>query len=300
MEHGTPLCCSIWQTNGPTRSCSRGLERVKVEATWIPWTYSRLTYASGYGAGVASPGWYEQLWDAPDRISIHWITRAARLLREEGLDASSANVIEAVRLGEALAAMRELPVPGRAELNEAILTVLCNGAERPMSLIRERLEVAERPGTVPAETPAVPLQRDLEMQQRRLRLKATTEITTLDLDLRNETDRARSRLLHRLLLLNLPWGKPQQVWGKSGTFHEFWQLQWKVEFAVSLIEANVWGNTVENAATAFVRHSADMLQELPLLTALWTRPCWRSCPALWITCYKWCSSAPPSLPMCGT
>jgi hypothetical protein len=35
----------------------KGLPKVKVSATWIPWTYSRLAYASGYGAGIESPGW---------------------------------------------------------------------------------------------------------------------------------------------------------------------------------------------------------------------------------------------------
>ncbi len=246
----------------------KGLKQVKVEATWIPWTYSRLSYAGGYGAGVSSPGWFEHLWQTPDRIAIRWVARAAHLLREEGLDASSASIIEAVRLGESIAALRDLPMPGRAELNEAILTVLCSGNERPMNLIREKLEIDERLGSVPAETPVVPLQRDLEAQQRRLRLKPSTEITTLDLDLRNETNRTRSHLLHRLNLLGIPWGKPQQVWGKSGTFHEVWRLQWQVEFAVSLIEANVWGNTVEGAASAFVRHKAGTLDELPRLTAL--------------------------------
>src|SRR5207244_5588364 len=33
----------------------KGLPKTKVVATWIPWTNSRLTYASGYGAGVRSP-----------------------------------------------------------------------------------------------------------------------------------------------------------------------------------------------------------------------------------------------------
>src|SRR6266567_484188 len=61
-----------------------GFKRIKVEATWIPWTNSRLSYRSGYGAGVTSPGWYEHLWTAPDRVTIRWITHAAHLLREKG------------------------------------------------------------------------------------------------------------------------------------------------------------------------------------------------------------------------
>lgn len=273
------VVCGAWHapvlTNpGPAQADATllsGLKRIKVEATWVPWTNSRLSYRSGYGAGVASPGWYEHLWTAPNRIAIRWITQAAQLLRMEGLDASSASVIEAVRLSEAVAAMRDLPMPGMAELHEAIETVLCHGDATPMQLIRARMEIGEKLGEVPATTPTVPLQRDLELKQRRLRLKSSAEITQLDLDLRNETDRSRSQLFHQLHLLGIAWGKPLGSSNKKGTFHELWQVQWQVEFAVSLIEANIWGNTVESAATAFARHSADNAQDLPSLTALLDR-----------------------------
>src|SRR5205085_11101105 len=113
------VVCGAWHAPvlinpGPAKADTeilKGLKRVKTEATWIPWTNSRLAYRSGYGAGVTSPGWYEHLWTAPDRITIRWLANAAQLLRAEGLDASSANVIEAVRLSESLAALRDLPMP---------------------------------------------------------------------------------------------------------------------------------------------------------------------------------------------
>ncbi|QBD77919.1 hypothetical protein EPA93_18725 [Ktedonosporobacter rubrisoli] len=246
----------------------KGLKRVAVNATWIPWTNSRLAYRSGYGAGITSPGWYEHLWAFPDGSVVRWIANAAGLLRGQDLDVSSASVIEAVRLGEALAALRNLPMAGLAELHEAIKTVLCHGDAAPMSLIREKLEINEKLGQVPTEATVVPLQYDLEARQRALRLKPTVEKTELDLDLRKELDRARSQLLHRLRLLNIEWGKPQAVRGKMGTFHEHWQLQWRVEFIVTLIEANIWGNTIESAATAYVSHEAEAAQELPQLTEL--------------------------------
>jgi hypothetical protein len=246
------------------------LKPVKVEATWIPWTNSRLAYRSGYGAGVHSPGWYEHIWTAPDKVTIRWSALAARLLRDEGLDASSASVIETVRLAEALAAMRDLPMPGLAELHEAILTVLCHGNTAPMNLIRQRLEIGNRLGKVPPETPMVPLQQDLENQQRRLHLERKTEPATLDLDLRNQRDRARSRLFHQLLLLNLPWGKLQRGNQRQmGTFHELWQTRWEVEFVVKLIEANIWGNTVERAATSYACHLAEQADDLSALTMLY-------------------------------
>ena len=33
----------------------RGLPKVKATLTWVPWTYGRLSYTSGYGAGIRSP-----------------------------------------------------------------------------------------------------------------------------------------------------------------------------------------------------------------------------------------------------
>ncbi len=270
---------SVGRTKGDVALLS-GLKRVKVAATWIPWTNSRLSYRSGYGAGVTSPGWYQHIWTAPDLASVRWVTHAAHLLRAEGLDASSASVIEAVRLGDALAAMRDLATPGLAEMHEAILTVLCHGNAEPMNLIRQRLEIGDLLGEVPPETPAVPLLRDLEQQQRRLKLKPTTAVETLDLDLRKETDRSRSCLLHRLSLLGLEWGKPQlSTQRQMGTFRETWGLQWQVEFAVKLIEANIWGNTVEGAASSYVCHLSDEATSLPQLTALLDRAVLADLPA---------------------
>ena len=45
----------------------KGLPKIKVQATWVPWTYGRLCLPSGYGAGIESPGWYRPPLDAPPR-----------------------------------------------------------------------------------------------------------------------------------------------------------------------------------------------------------------------------------------
>ena len=96
----------------------KGLVKIKTVATWIPWTYNRLSLASGYGAGIVSPNWYHFLWQQPDKPVIHWLTQVAHLFREHGIDISSAHVIESVRLAEALAAMRGRPLPSLDELND--------------------------------------------------------------------------------------------------------------------------------------------------------------------------------------
>ena len=245
-----------------------GLPKRKTTATLIPWTYSRLTYRSGYGAGVQSPGWYAHIWHSNDNAPTRWLATAARLLRARDLDASSASVIEARRLADALAAMREIRSPGLAELNEAILTVFCHGETAPLRLIRSGLEIGDVIGEVPQDTPTVPLAQDLARQQSSLRMKPSTEIKRLDLDVRKEGDLARSRLLHRLGVLGIDWGIHEQSGGRTSTFHEVWRVEWQPEFAVAMIEANIWGNTVESAATAKVVHAAETGTDLAAVTKL--------------------------------
>ena len=66
----------------PDQRTLKGLPKVKVAATWVPWTYGLLARDSGYGAGVDSPAWYDQLFDEADDPIARWLGRAARLLRE--------------------------------------------------------------------------------------------------------------------------------------------------------------------------------------------------------------------------
>lgn len=241
----------------------------KTAATWIPWTFDRLSFESGYGAGVTSPGWYEHLWLNHDQISSRWLTKVARFMREEDLDASPASVIEAVRLAESLAALRGRSIAGLDELSEATLSILCHGNPLPMHVIERKLIVGNRLGEIPDHAPNVPLQRDLAAQQRTLRMKVSADDAELDLDLRKDTDGLRSRLLHRLCILDVPWGKrTADQKQRASTFHEVWRLQWKPEFAVALIEAARYGNTVLDAAAACVQEQAKSASDLSELTRL--------------------------------
>lgn len=243
--------------------------RKPAAATWIPWTYDRLCFDSGYGAGIASPGWYEHLWTHREQGPARWLTRVSRLMREEGLDASPASVIEAVRLADSLASVRGRAMTGLDELSDATLAVLCHANPLPMEVIRRKLVVSDRLGQVPDEAPTVPFQRDLAALQKSLRMTVSAESVVLELDQRKEIDLARSRLLHRLLIVGIPWGEQVEAQRRSaGTFRETWRLEWLPEFGVSIIEAARWGNTVEDAAGAFVRRRAGKAKELVELTGL--------------------------------
>ena len=226
----------------------KGLPKIKTAAAWTPWSYERLSYRSGYGAGVDSPVWYELLWEKHAALGARWMTRAARLLRDEDIPVSSAHVIEACRLADALASVRGRPIPGLAEYNDAAVSVLGSGDALALRLIHHRWHFGDRLGVVPEEFPTAPVQQDLAAQQKRLRLPPKAEEKTFDLDLREAIDRERSQLLRRLRLLGIAWGRLQTHTGGRGTFHELWQIGWKPEFAIALIEASRYGHTVEHAA----------------------------------------------------
>ena len=247
----------------------KGLPKVKVACTWVPWTHERLAFASGYGAGVTSPGWYAHLFAAPDQPVERWMRRVAELLRAEGLDASTASLVEAVRAADALATLRRRPFPGLPEVEDAALTVLCGGSDLALKLIERRLVVGEVLGHVPDETPMVPLAEDLRKLQRSLRFKPEATAGHKELDLRKPGDLERSRLLWRLRVLDVPWGRPAHAQGMSrGTFKEAWRLAWQPELEVRLIEQSRWGTTVEAASQARAIADATEAETLADLTAL--------------------------------
>jgi hypothetical protein len=246
----------------------KGLPKLKTSATWVPWTYDRLTFASGYGAGVRSPGWYEHVWKSKSSLIESWMTRVARLLRKKGIDCSSAHIIEGVRLSHTLATLRARPLPDLADIQDAVRSVFCFDSDLPIRLIQQELFIGDRLGEIPEETPMIPLQQDLLRLQKSLRLKPEALEKQLDLDLRNENDRSRSALLHRLNLLGVAWGTVQQGKSGKGTFHELWTLRWEPGLVVPLIVAGALGNTIEQAAAAQLRKLAGETTELRVLTGL--------------------------------
>jgi uncharacterized protein DUF5682 len=238
------------------RALIKDLPRLKVEATWVPWTDSRLSAFSGYGAGVISPGWYRHLWSlytrrkmpSAEEFASAWQSRTAFKLREEGYTAPTASAIEATRLALGLAALRDLPMPGIAEMREASLAAMCDGNPVPLAMLERKLYIGERVGELGERVPQNPLARDLAEWQRKTRLKPQDLELEIKVDLRSEAGLLKSTLLHRLNLINVPWGKLLDAQAGRGTFREVWVIEWEPWYSVSLAEALVHGVTIEQAA----------------------------------------------------
>ncbi|MFV0429717.1 MAG: DUF5682 family protein [Arachnia sp.] len=239
----------------------RGLPKVKTQITWVPWTQQRLSLSSGYGAGVVSPGWYHHLFDTQDQPVARWLTQVAGVLRANDLAVSSAHIIEATRLAETLATMRGRPMPGLPELTEAVWSVMCEGSDLVLDLVTAEAVVGQRLGRVPDTVPAVPLDADLRATAKRLRLPMKATQRSLVLDLRKASDLARSQFFHRLQILRIEWAVPAAA-TTTGTFKEAWQVEWRPELAVAVVDAATYGTTVEQAAGAALLAGAKTLSDL--------------------------------------
>jgi hypothetical protein len=229
----------------------KGLAKCAIQSTWIPWTNERLTLESGYGAGIDYPGWYEHIWQHHHQnqaLNETWLAKVANLLRKDGVDVSTASLIDAVRLADTLATLRGFQVPAIEEFNEAITTTFCFGDDIYLKLIRKKLLIGHRMGKVPVDAPKMALQQDFEQQLKTLRLKLSDEKELL-LDLRKELHLKRSIFFHRLKLLGLKFAIKNPAISGKGTFKEAWKLKWEPEFAIDIVNASTFGNSILSAAT---------------------------------------------------
>lgn len=255
------------EKNDETLLKSRFTPKIKTGVTWIPWTNSRLSVESQYGAGITAPAWYECQWSYPVDTAENWLTRVARLFRSKYRDVSTAHVIEAHRLSFALCSLRGRSLPNLTDLNEAVVSVMCGGDIQVFDQIMKELLVGEKIGTVPDTLPKHPLQLDFEMQAKKCRLVQQPIEKELGLDLRNALDLQRSILLYRLQALNIRWAHQTLVRSK-GTFKEVWRISWSPEMMIQILEMGIWGSTVELAAMHYIQHQADESTEISKIASL--------------------------------
>ncbi len=244
----------------------KGLKKTKLESTWIPWNYELLAFSSGYGAGVISPAWYEMLFRYRSTLSIRWMSRVGRLLRKEGHDASPAHTLEAVNLAHTLTAMRNKAVTGLAELKDAAITVFCKGEDQLFKLIETRLITGDKVGKVPDEITGIPIQKDFHKVVKTARLSSalkSSETIKKTFDLRVDTQLLASRLLHRLSILDINWGKLKKGSRfKTGSFSENWNLKWSPNFYIKMVSAGVYGSTIEEAALEKLKEKIKKAEDL--------------------------------------
>ncbi len=243
------------------------LPKTPITATWIPWSNTRLSWHSGYGAGIKSPGWYHHLWKNPEDNGEKWMVSVAQIFRKNKKDISAAHIIESIRLAQALASMRQKERPSLIEFEDAIKSVMLMGGDVFLNYINEELIIGNEFGKVPKEALDIPIQVDFETKRKRYRLKVGEKRKELKLDLRTERGLEKSIFLHQLVLLEVAWGELVSSDGK-GSFKEIWYLNWSPNVILNIIDKGIWGNTIQIAAENYLNHLVENETEIAKISDL--------------------------------
>ncbi len=171
-----------------------------------------------------------------------------------------------------LAALRGHPWPLREDVLDGIRSCFVKGemgteGQLLLRLVRQVL-AGNRVGQVPPGTAVPPIVSDFQQRGPPSTLaRRSVERREMVLDLyRNANHRQISRLFHRLDLLGAPFAAfvsgPDFVQGHGlDLMQEHWQVCWSPATESALIEASVFGPTVEEATAARLRQQIARLEE---------------------------------------
>jgi len=236
----------------------------------IRYSFEQLDELNGYAAGMPSPYYYDQLWHAAahDCSAVAFADVAARILVDLGqltrrkklaVALSPADEIAALEQSRRLASMRGHPGPTREDLLDGIRSCFVKGSmdaegEIVLGLAQHALGGTSI-GDVPPEAGVPPLVEDFRVTAQKLRLNIKDSVRrkgSLDL-YRKAAHRQSSRFFHSLTFLEVPFAAmaagPDFVKGVGlERLFEHWSYQWTPQTESRLVEASIYGTTVEEAA----------------------------------------------------
>ena len=249
----------------------------------VRYSFDRLDALNGYAAGMPSPAYYDDVWrllsaghaDPYGAVAADTVVGVGRLSRERAMPfaLSTPDEIAALEAAHRLARLRGHPSPSREDLLDGVRAAFVKGemsAEGAgvMGVVRHVLG-GTRVGDVPAGATVPPLVDDFRARAVAQRLSVSDTVRRkLSLDLyRNANHRTTSRLLHAAAFLGAAMGRvtggPDFVTGRGlDLMVEHWEVGWTPLVESGLVEASVYGGTVDEAAAARLRQSVEQLADV--------------------------------------
>ncbi|EWM63435.1 hypothetical protein MCBG_00568, partial [Micromonospora sp. M42] len=241
----------------------------------VPYSFRRLDAFVGYQSGMPSPAYYQRVWEDGPRRAAEALTEAvAARLRARRQPVSTADLVAARTMAGGLARLRGHAHPGRVDVLDALVSALVTDAlDQPLPwATRGTLAPGAHPvvvemvaalsgdqvGRLHPDTPLPPLVHDVDAELARHRIDPQE---TVELDLTVSGDLARSRLLHRLRLLDVP-GHSRESGPRVGAdalLTERWTPAPSADRLARVIEAGGYGPTVTDAVTARIEERMTLL-----------------------------------------
>ena len=296
MKNGIPgekiFCvCGAYHVEGLkenrplTDAEEKKLPKADSTATLMPYSYYRLSSRSGYGAGNKAPAYFHLLWDGMngeglESVASTYLVKLAAAHRNAGNIVSSAEVIEAVRLAQTLASMRESPYPCLQDLKDAAITTMGHGSLSELAVAFADTEIGKTIGYLPEGVARTSVQEDFYRQLKKLKLERfrTAELQRLDLDLREKLnvksqeaaflDLYRSFFLHRLRVLDIHFANVLRSKQTQANWGEYWDLRWTPEVEIEVVESSLLGDTIEGAAAFALKERAEQAASIDQAAAI--------------------------------
>jgi hypothetical protein len=257
-------------------------EPVPVALAVVPYSYLRLSEASGYGAGNRAPWYYERVYENSldfNHASLVVLIEFASSMRLRGFVVSLADVIEAYRLCVTLAALRGKAAPGADELAEAARATITRGQDGPIREFLAPLMIGRRVGRLGSAAGRNSLQREFAEELKKFGFPHRDELETVSLRLADTMQAAASLFLHRLRVADVPYasyagsqsasakakeGEEAGGYGALTRMREHWQVQWTPATEVALAERVIYGESFAevcerklNEALQDTKHASD-------------------------------------------
>lgn len=253
-----------------------------VQQALIRYSFEQLEALNGYAAGMPSPDYYNRLWRKfEDGIADPQATVATSILVEIGaltrrketqLSLSTADEIAALQQAQLLAALRGHPGPTREDLLDGVRSCFVKGsmdAEGTVLMgIVGHVLTGKDIGDVPATAGVPPIVASFRKECERSKLDISDSLKKkLSLEIyRRDNHRRTSRLFHSLTFLDVPFARlmagPDFVRGIGlERIHEHWQYAWSPMTEGALVNAAVYGATIEEASANRLREAIGRLEE---------------------------------------
>src|ERR1700752_263469 len=253
-----------------------------VQNAVIRYSFEQLDALNGYSAGMPSPSYYDLLWRELQKANPNpHSTVATKILVEVGaltrrkdmqVALSTADEIAALQQASLLASLRGHPGPTREDMLDGVRSCYVKGsmdAEGTVLMgIVSHVLTGKEIGEIPATAGVPPIVVSFRREAARARLDISDSLKRrVSLEIyRRENHRRTSRFLHCLSFLNVPFarmvGGPDFVRGTGlERIHEHWQYSWTPMTEGALVDAAMYGSTIEEASTNRLMETIARLEQ---------------------------------------
>lgn len=244
----------------------------------MPYSMEAADALNGYASGMPFPGFYQSVWEqmaeseAYDKTVLQYIVSSGKMTRSKEGGISTYDEICACSMARGLAALRGKREPGAYELQDAVLSSFVKGeyniaTDLPMRELR-RLMTGNQVGDLCKNANEPPILQDFREQCKKFGLNIGStlgEEVVLSI-FSKKKHRRMSMFFHRVDFLQTDFAKrmkgPNLQSGKDRNLMcEIWKYKWNTRVMSGLIDASVYGASIEEAILGLVNQ--ELKKDLP-------------------------------------